>query len=169
MSVLGISFNSRITAQEYFSSFGPQGGSPLFQHVFDHIAEYESGTGASKVNRIWALPPTAISGATNYDLQGAALLDLNGAAVTFPIVMGLFIKNLSTTSGQYVTVGASTTPWITWLGATGDAVRVGPSGKFELWSPIDGYATTASTGDVLTLTPATGTPSVAMLIVGRSA
>lgn len=164
----GLDLDVRVRAYERKSSQGPQGLPLDFRHVFELITQYEQGSGASKVDAVWARPPSALS-ATDLDLRGAAMLSLDGTAVTFPIVMGIFLKNLSTTTGEYVTIGGSSTPFITWLNATGDGVRVGPSGWFGLWSPIDGYATTAASADILTLTPATGTPSVAMLIVGRSA
>lgn len=141
--------------------------SPSYKdHVLKFVARYSNGVGVNKVDTAWSTYQV-ISGATDFDLRGSLTSVLDGSVVSFPIVMGLFIVNYSTTSGEYVTVGAGSNPWSTWLAASGDGVRVGPGGFKALWSPIDGYATTAGTGDILRVTPATGTPTVGLLLVGR--
>ena len=165
----GARFDISIKVPEWKTDIGVNGGTSQFLHQFDFFTSYENGTGANKINAVYSSPATAISGATDVDLRASLASVLDGSTVSFPIVVGVFIKNLSTTTGQYITVGAATNPWITWLGASGDAVRVGPGGIFALTSPVDGYATTSGTGDILTLTPATGSPSYSMLIIGRSA
>lgn len=163
----GLSFLTRIRVPERKASQGPQAGQVSFDHVAELVREYEQGSGQNRVDAVYSVPPTVISGAATHDLRGS-LTSLDGSAVTFPIVMGVWIKNLSTTPGQTLTIGAGSNPWITWLGATGDAVVLGPGGMFGLWSPIDGYATTAATGDILTVTPSASL-SYSMLVVGRSA
>lgn len=165
----GARFECRVQVPEWKTAIGIQSGTSSFLHMFDFFQSYENGTGSNKIDAVYSSPSTSISGATDVDLRASLASVLDGSTVSFPIVCGVFIKNLSTTSGQYITVGAATTPWITWLGASGDAVRVGPGGFFALWSPVDGYATTAGTADILTLTPATGSPSYALMILGRSA
>lgn len=139
-------------------------------HVGEYTGKYFSGTGAEKVNRVWS-GSFSSSVAVPLDLRGTALKSLAdaGTAVTFPIVMGFLVKNRSTTTGQYLTVGGGSNPFISWLTATGDGVLVGPGGFHCIWSPIDGYATTEDTGDILTITPATGTIPFDVLLLGRSA
>ena len=129
--------------------------------------QYDPGDGQQRVNAVYSAYSSALS-STDIDLRGS-LTGPFGDTILFPIVMGIFVQNLSKTAGQYLTVGGATNPFITWLAATGDGVRVGPGGIFCLWSPIDGYATTASTADVLTIAPSSGTPAVKYMIVGRSA
>lgn len=138
-----------------------------FDHVFEFIASYANGTGASKVDAVYSERIT-VSGATTRDLRGSLTGETGGSTAVFPIVVGLFLVNLSTTAGETVHVGGGgSNPWITWLGAAGDLVKVGPGGFLALWSPVDGYATTAGTADILTLDRATGSPQVDLLIVGR--
>lgn len=165
----GARFEIRVTVPEWKTDIGVQGGTSSFLHQFDFFTNYENGTGANKINAVYSSPATAISGATDIDLRSSLTSVLDGSVVSFPLVVAVFIKNHSTTTGQYITVGAATTPWITWLGASGDAVRVGPGGILILTSPVDGYATTNATADILTLTPATGSPSYSLLVLGRSA
>lgn len=158
----------KVQVPETKTSVGVGAGESVFHHNFQFINRYLSGTGSNKVDAVWSSRET-LSGATNKDLRGSLTSVLDGSTVNFPIVVGMCVINRSTTSGEYVTIGASTTPFITWLAASGDGIRVAPGGCFFLWSPIDGYTTSAGTSDVLTFTPATGTPSVDILIVGRSA
>lgn len=165
---LGVAdFQVRVTVPERKTGVGIQGGASEFAHIFDWFTRYEVGTGSNKVNAVYSKEEHALS-ATDLDLRGTLASVLDGSAVTFPIVTGIFFKNLSTTTGQYVTIGGSTNPFITWLAATGDGIRVGPGGFFMLWAPLDGYATTSGTADILTFTPATGTPTCSYMILGRS-
>lgn len=167
-TVLGVAdFALSIRVPERKSGIFINAGTAEAAHVFDWAARYDVGTGAGRVNAVYSREPHSLS-ATDLDLRGS-LTALDGTTVTFPVVCGIFFKNLSTTTGEYVTIGGSTTPFITWLAASGDGIRVGPGGFFILWSPNDGYATTAATADVLTFTPASGTPSCAYMILGRSA
>lgn len=170
LGIAHAALNFRIEVPERSSGVGWQAAMTVpANHVAEFVAQYTSGTGSNKVNRVWS-GTNSSSSASTYDLQGSALLSAaDGSAVTFPIVVGMMIRNRSTTAGQYITVGAGSAPWITWLGASGDAVVVGPSGVLILVSPIDGYATTATTGDILTVTPATGTITHDVILLGRSA
>ncbi len=173
MATLLDGFDISIQARglEYKTSQGMQSALHSFLHSFDFRQRYEYGTGNNKVNAIWSRPPTAVVNGSpeDIDLSGSLTSVVDGTTVSFPIMMGLFIVNHSTTSGQYVTIGAGSNPWITWLTASGDGVRVGPGGFQALWSPLDGYAVTGGTGDILRLASAAGSPTVSVLLVGRSA
>ena len=168
MSLLadGIEFQQRIRVPERKTAVGIGQGTSSFDHVWDFVAKYLNGTGSNKIDAVWS---TQSSGGASVDLRGSLNSVLDGSTVNFPIVMGIFLKNLSTVSGEYISLGGGSNPFISWLLATGDGLKVGPSGFFQLWSPIDGYATSAGTADILTLAAGSGTPSYDMLIVGRSA
>lgn len=169
LTIAHAALNFRIEVPERSSSVGwAQSATVPANHIAEFVATYSTGTGANAISRVWS-GYNSSSSASTYDLQGSSLLSIaDGSAVTFPIVTTLMIRNHSTTTGQYLTIGAGSNPWITWLGATGDAIVLGPGGVFVLHSPIDGYATTASTGDVLTVTPATGTIAHSVMILGRA-
>ena len=102
------------------------------------------------------------------DLAGG-LTDIEGVAITMVEVTGITIKNKSTVSGEILIVGAGSNPLLNWIKATGDAVHIGPSGILHITSPIDGYAITASTGDILTIDSGAATISYEYIIHGRSA
>lgn len=162
------SIDLQVHVPERKSGIGLGAASESFlNHVFSYISKVENGTGANKVGAVYsAYVSSAI--ATTHDLRGSLLSVLDGSVVNFPIIIGMFIKNRSSTSGQYLTVGGGSNPWSTWLGTAGDEIKVGPSGFHALYSPIDGYATTAGTGDVLTVTPATGTIAYDIALIGRA-
>jgi hypothetical protein len=91
-----------------------------------------------------------------YDLRGG-VTDLEGTAISQANVALIFIRNKSTTTGQYLTIGAGSNPITTLWGASGDSAIVGPDSVGLFASTVDGFATTAGTGDVLTITSAAGT------------
>lgn len=137
-------------------------------HQLTFGGEYANGTGASQSDVVFS-GSASISTATALDVRGALSSVLTGDSVSFVELTALVLKNNSSTAGQYVTVGAGSNPVASLWAASGDAAIVGPGGLLVLTSPIDGYATVAGTGDVITLTPATGTISVDYILVGRSA
>jgi hypothetical protein len=155
--------------REFQTALGSGQNASEFEHYFNYSGRYEPGDGQYRVNAAYGAYSAALS-STDLDLRGTLLnLADRSQNVTFPIVMGIFVKNHSKTDGEYITVGGATNPFITWLAGSGDGVRVQPDGFLALWSPRAGYATTASTADILTLAPATGNPACSYLIVGRSA
>lgn len=166
LTVGPLDFNIRVVVPEISPNKGIGGRPQIYNHIHEFIGQYSNGTGSNKINCAYSVRQQAMG---TIDLRGS-LVDLcDGSAVTFPIVVGLFVVNLSTTSGEYISVGGGSNPWITWLGASGDIARVGPGGFLHLFSPVDGYTTTADTGDILTLAAGAGSPTCDVLIVGRSA
>lgn len=130
----------------------------------------ESGTASSTQDLVWSDLQTVTSGAPDtWDLAGTLTSELTGATVTFVEITGIWIRNKSTTAAQNLEIGAGSNPLVNWVKASGDAVVVGPSGVFLLTSPIDGYAVTATTGDILTITATSGTIAYEIIIWGRSA
>ncbi len=139
-----------------------------FIHVLQAALSFANGTSASQCD-VAHSGTLSISGASTLDCRGGLTSVLTGDAVSFIEICWIIIYNKSSTSGEYLTVGAGSNPVTTCWGASGDAAIVGPGGLLVLGSPIDGFGTTAGTGDVITITPATGTISLDYLIIGRSA
>jgi hypothetical protein len=128
-----------------------------------------TGTGASQADKLWSDQRTlAPSAADALDLAGG-ITDALGATVTLVRVKGLLICNDSTS--ETLTVGAGANPWITWLNASGDAVKVAPGGTLLLVAPdATAYAVTAGTGDTLTVTNSGGAATIyRIVVVGASA
>ena len=160
-----VDFHFRVAVPERKLNVGPQAGQFDFTHYMQMMQTYEVGTGSNRVDAVYFRAPAALA-STDIDLRGS-LTSLDGTTITFPVVVGIFIRNHSTTDAEILTIGGSTNPFISWLAASGDGVKLGPGGLFALWNPQVGYATTAATADILTIAPATGTPTVSVMILGR--
>lgn len=106
------------------------------------------------------------SGSQNIDLSGA-LTDAVGQSCVFSKVYAVMIYVTTATPGTIVNIGNSN--FLTWLGATGDLVKLGPTGLLILANTIDGYAVTASTGDILTIAnPGGSGVTVKVAILGKA-
>jgi hypothetical protein len=169
LSHQGLEIAFRLSCLEFDSERGANQQASEFFHTLSYNQRYDKGAGQYRVDALYSGYSSALA-STDIDLRGSLVNLANSSqTVTFPIVMGIFVFNLSTTSGQYITVGGSTNPFISWLNATGDGIRVGPGGFLAFWGPIDGFTTTAATADILTIAPASGTPACRYMIAGRSA
>lgn len=138
--------------------------------AFDKTYSYTfaAGTGGDSADIIYIAKPTLSTTPTDIDLSGV-LTDPAGNAIVFAEVCGIIVKNNSTTVGETVTVGGSSNDFLSWLKATGDGVKVAAKSVFSLCDPLaDAYGVTNSTADLLRLVAATGTPSVDVIIWGRS-
>lgn len=123
-----------------------QAGSFNFQ---DTLA---NGTAADQADKIYIAQTTiAAGGTTNLDLAGS-LTDVFGNVITFARIKAIAFKLLTTTAASSVSIGGGTNPFINWVGAGTDTVRVLNGGCFLLFTPTaTAYAVTAGTGDVLKL------------------
>lgn len=143
-------------------------GTPTFTSLVDLVAQYASGTNANQQDVLWEDTGSLAATTVDIDLRGS-LTDKFGAAANFAKVTALIIKVNTTTTGHTLTVGGGSNPWITWLGATGDKIVIGAGGVLILTAPVDGFAATAGTGDILRLDSGLNTVSYTIQILGRSA
>jgi hypothetical protein len=97
----------------------------------------------------------AASGTATIDLA-AALTTRIGTAAVFAKVKGIRLRNLTSTTGVNLQLGAGSNPVASIWAAAGDAMKVGPGGLLVWFSPIDGFAVTAGSADVLTITNLNG-------------
>lgn len=137
-------------------------------HPFLLDSSMGNGTGANNVDAVYSAAATLAATTLAIDLRGGLNSVLTGDAVAFPIITTFAIKNKATTTGYNLTIGAGSNPFITWLGATGDAVKIGPGGVLIVHSPVDGYATTAGTADILQLDSGANSVDYEILILGRA-
>ena len=130
-----------------------------------------TGTAANQADRLYhARPTVSVSSTTSLDLAGS-LTDTLGQAVTFVNVRGMLIRNRETTSGLEIRIGGNVNDFRSWLGATAHKVFLDAGGMLLITSPVDGYAVTAGTADVLDLVnpSASSTVSLDVFIWGTSA
>ena len=138
----------------------------LALNVGDTLA---TGTGANQADVLWHDTRTLTATSEDLDLAGS-LTDAFGDTVTFVKVKGILIHNKSTTATEILAVGgAASNQLINWVANNSDIVNIGPDGVLLLWSPVDGYAVTASTGDLLKIDSGSDTITYDIVIIGTSA
>lgn len=117
---------------------------------FGYSKSLANGTGASQADKIYLATGTISASATlSLDLAGS-LTDIFGNTITLARVKILYFELQTTTSASSVLIGASTNPWVNWVSASGDKVRVRNGGCLFLCAPdATAYAVTAGTGDAL--------------------
>lgn len=129
-----------------------------------------NGTGSDQADLLWWDTRTLTATSEDLDLAGSLLDPLSQAAMTFAKIKGIFIENTSTTSTEILIVGgAAANQFINWVGDASDAVKIGPKGVLLLWSPEDGYAVTADTGDLLKIDAGSDTITYNIILIGTSA
>ena len=125
-----------------------------------------NGTGANQANQMFSDQRTlGSSGTEDLDMAGT-LTNAFGATVTFTKIKAILVV-ASSANGDAIQVGpASANGLADLMGAAGDYVNVMPGGCFMVVAPdASGYAVTASTGDLLTVTNADGAASATYDII----
>lgn len=133
--------------------------------------DYTEGTSTDQCDKIYDTNGSLSASATlDIDLSGS-IADRIGNTVVFVKVKRIVIRNLTSTTGINLQVGAGSNPLSSIWAAAGDALKIGPNGIFVWDSPVDAFAVTAGTADILRLTNLSGSTSVdyAIWIYGTSA
>ena len=114
------------------------------------------GTGDNQVDKIWHDKRTiAIAADDDIDLRGTGANmthSIFGGTVTIELakVKAILIKNLSTVSGEDLTIGGHPTQdFSAPFGASGDKIKLGAGGALLLTQPVDGWTVTDGTSDTL--------------------
>jgi hypothetical protein len=132
----------------------------------------ENGTAADQSDVLYAAQHT-INAASNLDLDLNALADtVFGDAATRAMVevTGIHVVNLNTASGDDISMGAGSNPFITPFGASGDIIKIPANGALCLTNPKAGWAVTAGTGDILRFAnPGANAIVLDIVLGGRSA
>jgi hypothetical protein len=139
-------------------------------HALTHVLDMVTGTGASQSDLVWSDTRSLVATSESIDLAGTLTSQLTGATVTFAEVTAIIIRNNATTTAYKLLVGgAAANQFINWVAAANDIVHIGPGGIFVLTSPVDGFAVTAGTGDILKIDSGAVTISYSIVVIGRSA
>jgi hypothetical protein len=129
-----------------------------------------SGTASGQADMIFHDRRTLIaSGTEDLDLSGSLLDPLTGAAMAFvSLKLLLIVAASANTNDVQVTRPATGAP--IFLAAL-DGVAVKPNGALLIHAPGTGYAVTAATGDVITVTNSAAGTSVTydVVLIGASA
>jgi hypothetical protein len=111
---------------------------------------FTDGTGSNQLKFIYRDERT-LAATTNDDLDlYGSLIHAFGLPINMVKLKMFFLENTSTTAADKLEIGAAgANPVSTIFGDTSDKKIVGPGGV-ELWTnPIDGYAITSGTADIL--------------------
>lgn len=147
-------------------------GTPTMLHNLTYGVSLTSGTTANKADLVWSDERSVASGTPDdIDLAGSLSSAIGGSSLTLLKPTGICVWNKSTTSGQYLTVGADgTAPFYSgYLGGATHSRVVQPNGIDCWFSPIDAAAATATTADILQVASATGTVTYQIIVWARSA
>ena len=130
---------------------------------------FSNGTGEDQVGYVWQDKARSLD-TTTEDLNLDGLTDFQGATMTTNNnVAVMYIKNLDTDTGDRLVLGgAAANQMINWVQAANDQINIGADGLFLLISPLDKYAITAATGDLLRV-EAVDTSTYDILIAGDNA
>jgi hypothetical protein len=104
------------------------------------------------------------------DLAGA-LTNAFGTTLTFTTVKALVVVSRSTNDANILVGGAASNAFATYVADASDKIVVQPGGLVALRAPKDGYAVTASTGDLLKIdnTSTEESATYDIIIVGTTA
>lgn len=125
-----------------------------------------NGTGADQANMIFMDQRTiAASGTDDLDLAGA-LTNAYGTTITFTSIKGLIVYAAAANTNDVHVGGSGSNQFLSWVGHSSDLVVVKPGGLLALINPqANGYAVTASTGDILRIANSAGTTGVTYDII----
>jgi len=142
-------FTGTFTLKRVLAGANTNEASALTASINDQIARaYTAGSGAGNINLISTDQVTrADVGSSDYDLDGGALTDMFGTAVTFATIKSVYVKNLGSVSEAEV--GGD------FLGITG-TVKLPAGGVFWLDMGATGLPVTATTNDVISVSGVTG-------------
>ena len=137
---------------------------PLEQLAIAKDQELGNGTGANQANAFFSDSDNLVGESVNLDLFGG-LTDAFGTTLNFVKIRELVIHNLSTVSGEVLTLSGNflTTDV---LGGAAPTVIVEPKGHFRVSSPVDGYDVTNATADVITIDSGSDTIAYDIIIIG---
>jgi hypothetical protein len=146
-------------------------GSPVFPLNYNPNFNLATGTGASQADLLFSDTRTLGASATeDLDLAGS-LVDPLGATLTFVTIKGIIIKAASANTNDVEVKPAAANGFIGPFNAAADTLIIPPGGMIVLMAPVSGWAVTAGTGDLLTITNGAAGTGVDydIILIGASA
>jgi hypothetical protein len=132
-----------------------------------------NGDGADEADLMFSNTVTLSASATlDYDLAGAAMLDIFGVAVAFARIKAIVIIALAANTNDVVLGGAAANQFYGPFGAAADTIACRPGGLLVLACPdAVGWVVTPTTADILRVANSAGGTGVTfdIVIIGASA
>lgn len=139
-----------------------------------YLWDITNGTTDGKMDQLFHVNSSVTAASpVDHDLAGG-VTDSFGNTLTFATVKFIYLKVDTTTTGYYIEIGggddgAGNNAFINWVADGSDKIRVYNEGVVMMYSPNDGFAVTATTGDILRVAASAGTIGYEMIIGGTSA
>jgi len=171
-TTVATSIKASVQVTEVSGTASVGGAAPVATHFFDASQDIANGTTSGLADLVWSQSGRVVNNGANDDI------DVSGAlAVTFggnftPVrIVGLYIKNRTTLTGNKLVVGNGANPFFSGLFGTGaHVITVGPGGSLLWTSQVDPATPAGGTGDILRINnPGSAPITYDILIVGRSA
>jgi hypothetical protein len=136
--------------------------------VVDYQRVLSAGTGGNQADRAYVDRSRTYTASTAVDHDLNTYTDSFGnASQAIAKARVVCFRSETTTSGQSFQVGGDSASGPV-FGAAADYAIVGPDGLFLLVNPIDGYTVTATTGDIVQITPPAAAVAGTLIIAGSS-
>jgi len=146
-------------------------GTPTFNLNYNPNFNLATGTGSSQADLLFSDTRTLSASATeDLDLSGS-LTDPLGATLAFVKIKGIIIKAASGNTNNVEVKPATTNGFLGAFNAAADTLIIPPSGMIQLMAPVSGWAVTAGTGDLITVTNSSSGTGVTydIILIGASA
>lgn len=183
ISLSGISVQAKVSATLQNSvDGGAQTGSVAQGATITPATSLSSGTGANQANRFWSDTERTLTSGNSFtldvydlgsvDIGAGAGKDALGQAWAITEVVGILIRNKSTSAGSLVVGGDGTTAcWNSIFNGDDDgAITLGPGGFLELFKPGDpAYAVADSTNHLLKFAASGGDVTYEIHLLARDA
>ena len=143
------------------------GDAPVNEIVIDYHKTFLTGTGQGQADRVYA-DERQYTASTAVDHDVNTYTDTFGTAsqaVAKVKLVAVHTKN--TTSGQQWQIGGDANS-VPLFGAAADYLKLGPEGLLLWVDPIDGIASTASTGDIIQVAPPAAAAVAEVVVAGSS-
>lgn len=131
------------------------------------------GTDANEADLMYSNTVTLVAeGTEDYDLAGAAMLDIFGVAVAFARIKAIVIIAAAANINDVVLGGAAANQFYGPFGAAADTIAVRPGGLLAMVAPdAVGWPVTAASADILRVAAGGTTTGVTfdIVIIGASA
>lgn len=126
---------------------------------------FADGTGNNQAQKLYEVKSAslAISGTASIDLAGT-LTDIFGATLNLTCVKGIYIEADASNAADIKIGPPASNGFLGPFGAASTTVAVKPGGKVMFLAPLTGWAVTAGTGDLLTITN-TGAAATALYTI----
>lgn len=142
-------------------------GSASARHLAEYVRSMTSGTETLKADIVWSDTRTLATTTEDLDIRGTALTGAFGQAIAIAELVGIYIRNKST-SGTLTVGGDGSAPITGLFSDPGDKIVIGPLGVFFWLRPDDGISVTAGSTDVLQI-QSSASVTYDIMLIGRSA